>query len=118
MAQNAGGHKAAGSGLFVDGLFVDGLFVDAGVTQVPEPLMGGDQAFHVAPARAVGREWAARQHHLEHMQKLFRYLEVRLVAGVVKSDENLVGQAPAVSRRSRRTGFPANIVIAANHRYA
>ena len=69
------------------------------VAQVPEAFMGRDQAFHIPPARAVWRERAPRQHHFKDMQELFGDLKIRLVTGMVKGDEDLVGQPAAVARR-------------------
>ena len=58
--------------------------------QVPEPLVRGDQAFHVASTRAVRRQRPTRQHHFQDVQKLLGDLEVALVAGVMECDQDLV----------------------------
>ena len=86
------------------------------MTQVPQALVRRDQAFHVAPAVAVRGQRAARQHHLQDVQKLLGDFEVGLVASVMEGDQDLVRQPPAVARgpprrrqacrrrRSRRQG--------------
>ena len=61
-----------------------------GVAQVPKPLMRGDKTFHVAPPCAIGRQGPSGQHHFQHEKKLFRDLKVRLIAGVMKRDQNFV----------------------------
>jgi len=62
-----------------------------GVAQVPEPLMRGDKAFHVAPAIAVAGEGAAHRHHFQDAQKMLGDIQVIGVAGLMKRDQNLVG---------------------------
>jgi hypothetical protein len=61
--------------------------------------MCGHEALHVAPPCAVGRERTAGQHHLEDMEKLIRDLIISLVASVMKRNQDLVRQPPAVAGR-------------------
>jgi hypothetical protein len=84
---------------------------------MPQPLMCCDKAFHIAPSRAVGGQRTACQHHLEHMQKLFRYFQVALIAGVMKGDQDLVREAAAVARCSGGTGrvFPNDFCFRVAH---
>ena len=58
--------------------------------EMPKAFVGGDQAFHIASARAVRCQGPARQHHLQDVEKLLRNFEVGLVASVVKRDQDLV----------------------------
>jgi hypothetical protein len=60
------------------------------MAQMPQAFVRGDQALHVSPARSIGRQRTAGQHHLQDMEKLFRNLKVRLVAGVMERDQNFV----------------------------
>jgi hypothetical protein len=59
---------------------------------MPQPLVGRDQAFHVAPPCAIGRKRPPGQHHLQDMKKLLRDFEIRLVAGVMESDQDFRGR--------------------------
>jgi hypothetical protein len=63
---------------------------DIGVAKVPQAFVGRDKALHVAPPGSIGSQRTTGQHHLQDMEKLFRNLEIRLVAGVVKGDQNLI----------------------------
>lgn len=65
--------------------------IHMGVAQVPEPLVRGHQAFHVPPAGPIRSQRPACKHHFQNMKKLFRNLEIPLIAGVVESDQYLVG---------------------------
>ena len=73
--------------------------------------MRRDQAFHVAPPGSVRRQWAARQHHLEHMEQLLGHLVIGLVAGMVKSDDDLVRQPAAVTRWTSDPTVPNMILV-------
>src|SRR5579875_2185153 len=74
------------------------------VTQVPKPLVGGYQAFHVPPPAAVRRQRTAGEHHLKHMQQLLGDLKIALIAGLMESDHDFVGEAAAIARRRRGAG--------------
>ena len=41
--------------------------------------------------------WAALQHHLKDLQQIFSHLEIALVAGVMKRDQDLVRQSPCLA---------------------
>jgi hypothetical protein len=64
--------------------------------QVPEPLMCGDQAASVVAP--IWDCWPACHHHFEDGQQLLGHFEVALIAGVVESNEDLVGQPAGVAR--------------------
>jgi hypothetical protein len=51
------------------------------------------------------------------MEKLFRDLKIGLIASMVKRDQDLIRQAPAVPRRGTGAGFPPGILfrLARNH---
>jgi len=68
----------------------DSAFLAVRMPQMPKPLVGRDEAFHVAAAGSVRRQWPACQHHLQHMQKLFRHFQIALVAGMMKGNQNFV----------------------------
>ena len=85
------------------------------VPQVPQALVRRDKAFHVAPAGAVRGERAARQHHFEYVQELLRDLEISLIAGVMKGDQDLVGQTPAIARCCTGTNLSPGIVFSLAH---
>jgi hypothetical protein len=62
-----------------------------GIPQLPQPLMGGDQAF-LGPALSSGRQIRRPvNHELQHGQQFRRDLDVCLVACVMEGDEDLVG---------------------------
>src|SRR4051794_19182682 len=82
---------------------------------MPKTLVRGDQALHVAPARAVGCYRTARQHHLQNMQELLGHLEIALVAGVMKCDQDLIGETPAIPGRSAWTCFATDLFVSLNH---
>jgi len=65
-------------------------FLAVWMPQMPKSLVGRDEAFHVAPAGSVRRQRPTCQHHLQHMQKLFRHFQIALVAGVMKGNQNFV----------------------------
>lgn len=54
--------------------------------QMPQPLMRGDQTFHIPASRPIRRERTARQHHLKNMKQLFGYLEIRLIARMMEGN--------------------------------
>jgi hypothetical protein len=58
--------------------------------QQPQPLMRRDQAFHVAPSVAVWRWRRAGAQHLQDVKQLFRHLEIRLIARVMKGTQDVV----------------------------
>ncbi len=60
--------------------------------------MSGDQAFEGAAPVLLGRHAAAREHRFQGLEQLFSNDEVLRVAGVVKRDEDLVGQASSMPR--------------------
>jgi hypothetical protein len=60
------------------------------VPQQPKPLMRRDQAVHIAPSVAAWGQSRAGQRHLQNMKQLLRYLEIRLVAGLMKGTQDLV----------------------------
>ncbi len=60
--------------------------------------MGGDQAFDALAAIGVRGDGAAGEHVFEDVQQLFGDFVVALVAGVMESDQDFVGQTAAVAR--------------------
>lgn len=92
------------------------VFVGVRMTQVPQPLMRGDKAFHIAPTSAVRRQGTARQHHFKNVEQLLRHLKIALVAGVMERDENLVGQASAIPWRCARCDLPSDLFVRMAHR--
>jgi len=56
-----------------------------------------DEAVHAAATVTAIRERAPGQHALEDAEQVFGHLEIRHIAGVVKSDEDFIGQAARVS---------------------
>ncbi len=73
------------------------------VAQVPQPLMGRDQAFDAAAAAHVPGRRASHQHQVQRAKQAIRHHEVVDVAGMVESDEYLVRQAAALTEN------PANL---------
>jgi hypothetical protein len=67
------------------------------MSQVPEPLVRRDQGFHGAPAISLDLARPAREHCFEDLEELLRHLKLLLVAGLVKSDQNLVSQATGIT---------------------
>jgi hypothetical protein len=62
-----------------------------GIPQTPKPFMGCDKAFR-GPAFPAGREIGRSVHHeFQHVQQFPRYLEVALVACLMKGYKDLVG---------------------------
>jgi hypothetical protein len=53
---------------------------------MPEPLVCRHKALHVASPGSVGRQWSARQHHFQHVEKLFGYFQVTLITGVMEGN--------------------------------
>lgn len=51
------------------------------------------------------------------MKKLFSDLEIRLIACVMKGNQNFVRKAPAVPRRPANAGFPVRIILSLAHRH-
>src|SRR4051794_6920581 len=80
--------------------------------QMPEPLMRGNEALHVAPSGAVRRQRPARQHHLQNVQQLLGHLEIRLVAGMVERDQDLVRQATRVTGGAARPALAPRALFA------
>lgn len=52
--------------------------------------MRGHKAFHATSAVCIRGNRAAHQHDFENTKQLFGGLEVGLIAGLMKSDQNLV----------------------------
>ena len=77
--------------------------------QVPEPLMCGDQAASVVAP--IWDCWPACHHHFEDGQQLLGHFEVALIAGVVESNEDLVGQPAGVALRWH-SGVVVNLRVA------
>ncbi len=75
------------------------------------------KALHVSSSCSIGSQWTTCQHHLQNMKKLFSDLEIRLVAGVMKGNQNFVRKAPAIPRRPADAGFPARIILSLAHRH-
>jgi hypothetical protein len=65
---------------------------------VPESLVGGDQGLHGAAAIGLDLARPAREHCFENLEELLRHLKLLLIAGLVESDQNLIGQATGVTR--------------------
>ncbi len=66
---------------------------------MPQPLMRGDEAFDALAAVGVRGHRAAGQHIFKNMKQLLGDFKIALVAGMVKRDENFVGQTTAITRR-------------------
>jgi hypothetical protein len=49
------------------------------------------------------------------VEKLFRDLEIRLIASVMERNQYLVRKTPAIARRGARAGFPTRIVFSLAH---
>jgi hypothetical protein len=67
------------------------------MSYVPKPFMGRDQTFlgtAIPPGREVGR---SPDHEIQDTQQLPGGLDIPLVAGMVKRNQDLVGQAPGVA---------------------
>ena len=65
--------------------------------------MRRDEAIQVPSPIAILVRGIAVHHHLQDAQQSLRHLEVALIAGLVKWDQDLVEQPPpGVSRRLRR----------------
>ena len=65
---------------------------------MPKPFMGGDQTFlgtAIPPDGEVGRSLG---HEIQDTQHLPGGLDIPLVAGMMKRDEDLIGQAPGAAR--------------------
>jgi hypothetical protein len=60
------------------------------MAEMPKALVRGDEALHIAPSSDIRRLGSPRQHHLQHAQKLLGNLQIRLIAGVVEGDQDLV----------------------------
>ncbi len=60
------------------------------MTQVPQPLMGRNEAFHIPTTRSIRGQWTTGQHHFQDMEKLFRDLKICLITSVVKGDQDFV----------------------------
>ena len=63
-----------------------------------KPLMGRDQTFLCPAIFSVRQTGRPRGHEFQHVQQLPGDLDVSLVACVMKGDEDLIGQAPGVTR--------------------
>ncbi len=84
------------------------------VLEVPEPLIGGDEPLHAAPALLVRCRRPPREHELENMEQLLSDLEVLLIAGLVESDQDLVRE-PARMARQRGQGSDLGRHVAKDH---
>jgi hypothetical protein len=82
---------------------------------MPEPFVCSHKAFHIPPPGAVRRKRPTCQHHLQDMEKLFCDLEVALIARVMKSDQDLIGQTPRIARYDKSAGFPSAFLLDLTH---
>jgi hypothetical protein len=87
------------------------------MAQMPQPFVSRDKAFHIPPARSIGSQRPTGQHHLQNMKKLFRDLEIRLIAGVMERDQDFIRQAPAVPGRAACSRVTARIFFSLAHRH-
>ena len=79
--------------------------------------MGCYKALHVSSFCSIGSQWATCQHHLQNMKKLFSDLEIRLVAGVMKGNQNFVRKSAAIPRRPNDADVPARLILCMAHRH-
>ena len=86
------------------------------VAQMPKPFVRRNQALHVPAPRSIRDQGTPRQHHLQNLQKLLRDVKVRLIAGMMKSDQDLVGQPPAIAGCTTRSRFAPGLVFILAHR--
>ena len=77
------------------------------MAQMPQPLMGGDKAFHVASARPIRGQTRANQQQLQNMEEALSNLAITLITSVMEGDQDFVRQASTVSRRSTQARFDA-----------
>lgn len=68
------------------------------MAQMPQPLVGGNQAFQGTPAVLLGWNTAPRQHRFESFEQLLGNHQILRVARVMERDKNLVRQTPALPR--------------------
>lgn len=81
------------------------------VPQVPEPLVRRHQPFHAAPALLVRGRGPARKHQFEHPQQLLGDLQIRLIAGLVKGNKDLVREPTCVARRCGGGSFSGRDLV-------
>ncbi len=91
------------------------IFVRVRVAQMPEAFVRRDQTLHIAPPGAVGSQWPPGQHHLQNMEQLFRDLEITLITGMVKGDQDFVRQAPTLARRAAWSRFSTDFLVSLAH---
>ena len=72
--------------------------------------MSGHKTLHVAPPRSIRCQRPARQHHLQDMQQLLGHLEIRLIASVMKRDQDFVRQAAREARSPARTDLASGVI--------
>jgi hypothetical protein len=70
---------------------------------MPEPLVCRNKALHVASPGSVWRQRSARQHHLQHVEKLFRHFQIALIAGMMEGNQDFVREPATVARCRGRT---------------
>jgi hypothetical protein len=66
--------------------------------------MRRDEAIQVPSPIAILVRGIADHHHLQDAQQFLRHLEVALIAGLMKWDQDLVGQPPDVWRHPAPRG--------------
>jgi len=71
---------------------------------MPQPLMGGDKAFHVASAGPIRGQTRADQ-QLQDMEETLSNLAITLITSLMEGDQDFVRQASTVSRRSTQSRF-------------
>ena len=77
--------------------------------------MRSDETFRVSATTAIRGNGTPRNDHLHHSQQKFRDLQVALVAGAVKCNQNFVRQAPRVATRLARSCFTTDAFAALAH---
>lgn len=60
------------------------------------------QALNVPAAVAIQPQRSAAHHHFQHAQQLLGDLQIVLITRMVKRDQDLVGQTPAMVLRPER----------------
>jgi hypothetical protein len=60
------------------------------VAEQPKPFMRGHKTFNALAAIAIRTGARPLQHFFQNNQKVIRHVEIRLVAGVMKGNQNLI----------------------------
>ena len=81
------------------------------MAEQPKPFMRGHQAFDALAAIAVRTRIGPLQHLFQNNQKVIRDIEIRLVTGMMKGNQNLIRQPSCVSWGAGRATFGACIPV-------